>query len=200
MTAHDSEPQSAGWTLTQLAETIRNADALLLDAIVLLAPDAHGGMPDDAEIALSAHDAECVSDALEEAAELTERLRLLASRLPAGELHATYEEVRTAAAADLAQGIIDPRRALLAARLLDVEHGWPALAQALRESDVAPVWEGIGVAELLGCFRGADRAIVERAVADAQLAPETSLASCPPDRLEALAGALERHASRPHGP
>jgi hypothetical protein len=199
MTDRDSDTHAAGWTLIQLAELVRGVEDLLVEATTVLAPDAHGGMPADAELSLGSTERQRVSDTLEEVAETADRLLLLASQLPQGEVHASYEDVRDAAAEDLTNGILDPQRALLAARLLDVRSGWPALAVALRESDVVTAWGSITVEQLLGRFRGGDRELVQRVVAEAGLPPDSPFASCQDAWLEQLAGALERHASRSRG-
>ena len=100
-----------------------------------------------------------------------------------------------AAAVDLASGILDPRRVLVAARLLDVERGWPALADSLAAGDVVSAWGGLTVDALLGRFRGADPSDVALVTAEADLVePDVPFSACPPARLAALAGALRAHA------
>src|SRR6185436_4018022 len=119
---------AAGWTVVQLSELVRRAEELLLDGITLVGPHAHAAMPDDACIELSPTELRRVATALIEGIEIAEQLELLAARLPDEAVAVDYGAVRDAAVADLASGIVDPRRVLLAARLLDVAHGWPALA------------------------------------------------------------------------
>jgi hypothetical protein len=191
------EAGQAGWTLVQLSEMVRRVEELLLDGITLAGPHLHAGMPPDAVLELTATDVRRVVAALAEGMEIAERLELLAAHLPDGPVDAEYEAVRDAAAADLARGIVDPRRALLAARLLDVEHGWPALATALSSGDATDTWQSLTVEELLTRFRGADRDVARALVADAGLAPDARFASAPPERLAALADRLRRHAGRP---
>jgi hypothetical protein len=103
--------------------------------------------------------------------------------------------VRDAAAADLADGIVDPRRVLLAARLLDVRHGWPALAASLVAGDVVSAWGALTVGELIGRFRDADARVVARVVEEAGLRPGSRFAACPAEQLVAVAAGLRRHAS-----
>ena len=118
----------AGWTLVQLSELVRRAEELLLDGITLAGPHTHAGMPADATIELAPGELQRVAAALAEGVEIAEQLELLAARLPADPVLARYDAVRDAAAADVANGIVDPRRLLLAARLLDVATAgrrWP---------------------------------------------------------------------------
>jgi len=185
----------AGWTLVQLSEHVRRVEELLLDGIALLGPHAHAAMAPGATIELGPAELRRLVAALTEGGEIAEQLELLAARLPAGELSASYENVRAAAAADLASGIVDPRRLLLAARVLDVEHGWPALAASLAAGDVVSAWGGLSVEALLGRFRDADPALVALVAAEAGVEPGAPLAQCSADQLAALAGGLRRHAS-----
>lgn len=186
----------AGWTLVQLSELARRVEQLLLDGITLAGPHLHADMPAGAALRLTATDVHRVVASLAEGVEIGEQLELLASRLPDGPVDAGYDAVRDAAAADLARGIADPARVLVAARLLDVEHGWPALAACLRGADAVATWGRLGVEELLARFRGADRDIVLALAAEAGLEPAARFASCPPERLAALADGLQRHTSR----
>jgi hypothetical protein len=186
----------AGWTLVQLSELIRRAEELLLDGITLVGPHAHAGMPMQATLRLDEWQVRRVVAALVEGVELAEQLELLASRLPAGPIEADYAAVRDAAANDLAEGVVDPRRARLVARLLDVVHGWPALAASL-SGDVVSGWDGLTVEELLGSFRGADGEVVLQVMRRAGLRPGALFASCPPERLVALAAELRRVSGQP---
>jgi hypothetical protein len=194
----DDDPAGAGrvgWTLVQLSELVRRAEELLLDGITLVGPQAHAGMASDATIALGAAELNRVADTLTEGVEIAEQLELLAARLPAGAVEARYEAVRDAAAADLADGIVDPRRVLLAARLLDVRHGWPALAASLVAGDVVSAWGALTVGELIGRFRDADARAAARVVEEAGLRPGSRFAACPAEQLAAVAAGLRRHAS-----
>jgi hypothetical protein len=190
-----SDAGRAGWTLVQISELVRRAEELLLDGVALVGPHAHARMAADATIELSAAEARRVADALTEGVEIAEQLELLAAHLPGDAVVAGYEAVRAAAAEDLANGIVDPRRLLLAARLLDVAHGWRALAASLAAGDVVSALGTLTVETLLGRFRGADPAVVAQVAAEAGAAPGARLAECPPEQLTALAGELRRHAS-----
>jgi hypothetical protein len=185
----------SGWTLVQISELVRRAEELLLDGIALVGPHAHAAMPSQATIEVGADELRRVGASLVEGVEISEQLELLAARLPAGGIAASYDEVRAAAAADLAAGIVEPRRALLAARMLDVSHGWKALAASLAAEDVVSTWGTLTVEALLGRFRDADPRVVAQVVEEAGLAPQTRFDACPSERLEALAAGLRRHAS-----
>jgi hypothetical protein len=196
MTTVPDDAGRTGWTLVQLSELVRRAEELLLDGITLVGPHAHAGMAADATIELAPDELARVASQLTEGVEIAEQLDLLAARLPrnAG-IRASYEAVRNAAAADLANGIVDPRRMLLAARLLDVARGWPALAASLTAGDVVSAWGSLTVLELLGRFRNADPSLVGQIAAEAGVDQDTRFAACPPEQLEALAAGLRRHAT-----
>jgi hypothetical protein len=187
MSAPDDAGQ-AGWTLVQLSELVRRAEELLLDGITLVGPHAHAAMATDATIALGPDELRRISGALSEGVEIAEQLELLAGRLSGARVAAPYAAVRDAAAADLADGIVDPRRLLIAARLLDAAHGWPALAASLSAGDVVTAWGGL---------RDVDRDAVERVAAAAGVDPAERLSACAPERLAALAVGLRRHAGQP---
>ncbi len=198
MSTVGEQPSDAGrdgWALVQISELVRRAEELLLDGIALVGPHAHVGMAADATIELDAGEVRRVAEALTEGVEIAEQLELLAARLPGDAVVAGYEAVRAAAAEDLANGIVDPRRLLLAARLLDVPHGWSALAASLAAGDVVSAWGALTVEMLLGRFRGADPAVVALVAAEAGAEPGARLAECSPEQLAALAGELRRHAS-----
>lgn len=185
----------AGWALVQLSELVRRAEELLLDGITLVGPHAHAAMGRDATIELGAAELERVVAALTEGGEIAEQLELLAARLPGDAVTASYAAVRDAAAADLANGIVDPRRLLLAARILDAAHGWPALAASLTAGDAVSAWGALTVEGLLGRFRDVDVALVALVAAEAGVEAGARLAACSPEQLAALAGGLRRHAS-----
>ncbi|MFL5817203.1 MAG: hypothetical protein ACJ76L_06330 [Conexibacter sp.] len=191
--ADDAGP--AGWALIQISELVRRAEELLLDGITLVGPHAHGDMPSEATIELGADELRRVVASLLEGVEISEQLELLAARLPGDQIDAPYDAVRDAVAGDLATGIVEPRRVLLAARLLDVSTGWEALAASLAAGDVVSAWGALTVEELLGRFRNADPRTVAQVVEEAGLEPGMRFAACPAERLAALAAGLRRHAS-----
>lgn len=195
MSALADDAGSAGWTLVQISELVQRAEELLFDGVTLVGPHAHAAMPSGATIELGAEQLRRIGRSLIEGVEISEQLELLAARLPDAGIEASYEAVRGAVAADLASGIVEPRRALLAARLLDVPHGWEALAASLAAGDVVSAWGALTVEELLERFRDADPRAVEQVVEAAGLEPGTRFAACSAERLAELAAGLRRHAS-----
>jgi hypothetical protein len=183
------------WTLVQAGALLRDADDLLLACLRITGPEVHAGFPEDAAITLDVEAVEALHELFGELADLGDRLRVLGDCLPAAPLELRYEDLRDAAAEDLASGIADPGRALLAARALDLANGWPALAEALRTGDAHADWHEIAVAQLLRRFRGAHAHLVRGALADAGIHADTTFAECPPERLDALAAALEARAA-----
>jgi hypothetical protein len=200
MSAVADDAGRAGWTLVQISELVRRAEELLLDGIALVGPHAHAAMAPSATIELDADALRRMAGSLLEGVEIGEQLELLATRLPDGGIEASYAAVSGAVAADLASGIVEPRRVLLAARLLDVSHGWEALAASLTAGDVVSAWGPLTVEELLGRFRNADPHLVGQVVEEAGLAPGTRFAACPSEQLAALAAGLRRHASGQSAP
>ena len=198
MTTDPAErPDGVAWTLVQTAELLREADELLLASLRMLGPEAHAGFPEDAVLTLDLDAVEAVHSLLAELGDVGDRLRVLGDCLPAAAAELRYEDLRAAAAEDLASGIADPARALLAARTLDLAEGWPALAEALRTGDAHADWHEITVARLLRRFRGATAAAVEEVLAAAGIASDATFAACPPERLDRLATVLEAGAADP---
>lgn len=128
------------WRLVQLGTLIRSVEHLQLDLITLLGPEASSDIADGTTITLSGDEVRQIADRVDQAYELTDEARALAEQLGDSLLHVTFDEVRDGAATELGDGILDPRRALLAARLLDIGTGWKALARALQESEAASAW------------------------------------------------------------
>jgi hypothetical protein len=189
--ADELEPAAAAWTLVQTSALLRSADELLLTCLRVLGPEAHAGFPEDAVVALDVDAVEALHALLAELADVGDQLRVLGDCLPAAPLELRYEQLREATVADLASGVADPQRALLAARTLDLADGWPALAEALRAGEAHADWHEITVAQLLRRFRGADAALVRSVLAEAGIGEQAAFADCPPDRLDRLAAALE---------
>lgn len=135
-------------------------------------------------------------EALGEAiAELAAELQVLTAGLPDEAVEVAAEDVRREAASDLATGIFDEPRALLAARVLPFEDGWPALANGLRGSDAHWAWERMTVTQLLGGFRGASAGTVARVLGEAGVPARRPFAACAHEQLMRLAAALDRHAA-----
>lgn len=178
------------WTVVRVGDTLARAEQQLLAMLRLLDPHARATMPEEASWTLSASDLVQLRELLREQAETAELLTGLADALPVEAVHAVYAELREGAAGDLASGILDPDRAVLAAQALDTRTGWAALADALRATDVRMLWPRLTLGELLGTFRGADRHSIRRLLADAGLTPETTFADCQPAKLQRLANVL----------
>ena len=135
-------------------------------------------------------------EALGEAiAELASELQVLTAGLPEEAVEVAAEDVRREAADDLATGIFDEARALLAARVLPVHDGWPALAAGLRGSDAHWGWEQLTVAQLVGGFRGVHARDVARVLGEAGMPARRPFAACEHGQLMRLAAALDRHAA-----
>ncbi|HMJ03665.1 MAG TPA: hypothetical protein VK506_12020 [Conexibacter sp.] len=188
------EHWATSWTLVQVGALLRSSDELLLECQRIIGPAAHAGFPEDAALALDVDAVETLHTALAELGDLGDRLRVLGDCLPAAPLELRYADLRDAAAEELANGVADPGRALLAARALDLAVGWRALAAGLRAGDDHADWHELTVAHLLRRFRGADASSVGAVLIDAGIDPEATFADCPPEHLDALASALEARA------
>ncbi len=181
------------WSLLQAAELLRACDRLVLPALATLhGIDADRLVQEDRT--LSADDVSALRRTGEQLYDLVERLHLLLERLPDEAVEITHADVARAARDDLAEGVVDAARLLLAAHVLHVGQGWRALARSLRTADVHGAWECLTAGELLERFHGADAALVARALAAAELPAETPLARCDGAQLARLAAALEEHA------
>ena len=124
-------------------------------------------------------------------AELGMQVGDLGQRLPEGDLQGTADELAEEAAADLREGIIDPERARLAARLLTPDMGFPALAEALRSGDTHHQWEHLSVGELLASFRDATADAISGVLEAAHLSDAAEFATCDAHELDRLAVALQ---------
>ncbi|HYV14751.1 MAG TPA: hypothetical protein VE972_01875 [Conexibacter sp.] len=185
--------EAPSWSLLQIAELLRTGDDLLLPRLAAL----HAVTPELAngdEIAVAADEAAELRMLAEALAEVAGRLQTLIEDVPDGELGVAYGEVAAGAAEDLGRGIIDPARALLAARVLDVATGWRALAHALRNADTHAAWERTTIAGLLGRFRGVDERTLRRVLAAAEIDADAAFAACDEHATARLAAALEEHA------
>jgi hypothetical protein len=196
-----SEPRRAGtlsedpasWSLLQIAELLRTGDDLLLPRLAAL----HAVTPelgDGEEVTIAADEAAELRALAEALAEVAGRLQTLIDDVPDGEVGVVYEEVAAGAAEDLGHGIIDPARALLAARVLDAGAGWRALARALRQADTHAAWGRTTIGGLLARFRGVDERMLRRVLAVAEVEPEAAFATCDASTTARLAAALEEHA------
>jgi hypothetical protein len=185
--------EPASWLLLQIAELLRTGDDLLLPRLAAL----HAVTPElgeDDAVVIAAHEAVALRALAESLAELAGRLQTLVEGVPGGEVEVVYDEVTAGAAEDLGHGIIDPERALLAARVLDVGIGWRALAHALRNADTHAAWDCTTVGGLLARFRGVDERMLRRVLAVAEVDAHAAFATCDEYTTARLASALEEHA------
>jgi hypothetical protein len=179
------------WQLVQIAELVRRAEQLHLGAMRLLAPETRAEMPVGTIATMSAAEIQQLAATAAEGAEIAEQMRQLAERLPGEDVEIAYEDVREAAATDLAQGVLDPYRVLVAARVLDVATGWPALAEALRVVDIRDSWTGWTPRRMLSAFRGAGRKLVSHALQLADVPTDAVYSDCTADQLARLAAAID---------
>jgi hypothetical protein len=184
------------WLSVRIAELLRRAEEMVLAGLAVLGTELSAGIKPDADVVLSSGTVASLSRTVMEVAEVGERLRDLAERLPRDELRITYGAVRDGAARDLADGIMEARTALLAARVLDVPAGWSALAEALLSTDAPSFWGAMTPTELLSRFRGANAHEVRAVLADAGIESDASFAECGDDRIAQLASALLEHVRR----
>lgn len=179
------------WRLVEIAELVRRGEQLHLSAMSLLPSEVRAEMPEGTDTAIPAADIEQLASIAVESVEIAEQVCQLAQPLPDEDAVILYEDVREAAAADLAQGMLDHERVLVAARVLDVRAGWPALAEALRVVDIRDSWVHATPRRTLSAFRGAGRQLVTRALQLAGLSSEVAYADCTPEQLARLARAID---------
>jgi hypothetical protein len=158
------------------------AEDLHLQALRVLGPEIVPDIAEDTDTTLTADSLAELKACVGEMAELYSRVVQLAEGLPEEAVAVDYEAVRSGAAEDLSEGIIDPHRAELAACILDVSRGWPALAHGLSE-DVAQAWSDMSLGEVLGRFRGASELLVSSTLSVAGFAPETTFGAMSPANL-----------------
>jgi len=134
------------------------------------------------------------------AAELADevtQLEHLVERLPDTEIRVTPADVQAGASRQLAGGIMDVRTVRLAASALPLTSGWPALANALKDTDAHLCWGETTLGELLGRFRGAQPETIDRVLQQAQVDASTQWAQLAPQTVARLAEALATAATRP---
>lgn len=125
----------------------------------------------------------------EEVAELASQVALIIDDLPRETVAVEAWELAEAARTALADGIVDERRACAAAGLLTAEHGFPALAESLTDSDAHTYWTA-RVVDVLAAFMDVDETRARLAAALAGV-PETSrFGELPPERILELAHTL----------
>jgi hypothetical protein len=181
------------WNALQAAEGLRAIERMLADATILveeLEPESIG----EREPRISSGEVAALKRQCESLAELSSQVLQTAEHLPDGELTIDGEELCESAAKDLREGIIDPERVRLAARVLPAAVGWRALAHSLRSGDTHASWDDLPVDELLESFRDATRPAVMRVLEAAGVPEGLDFASCGDEDLSRLAAVLEEHA------
>lgn len=181
------------WIALQAAEQLRAAERLLLPAVAIAASLDPEGVR-DADAVIATQDVSKLKTISEDLAELCGQIVGLSDRLPDADLQVSYSDIVAAAADDLANGIMDPIRARLAARVLPIAVGWPALVEALRSTDAHAAWDDLTVGEMLTAFHDAEPALSNRVLAVAELSSSDRFSSCGTNGLRRLAAALAEHA------
>jgi hypothetical protein len=179
------------WWLVQIAELLRRSEQYHLRALTLL--NGVDREIDEHTVVLTGAETAEIETIGSELLGLAEQLHGLTAELPARAIEIAYPSIAARAGADLAAGIIDIERARLAASLLHVHDGWPALAHALTQSDAHLAWEDTTFIEFLASFRLAHGLLVRRVLDAARLDPDTTFADSEPQTIARLATALEEH-------
>lgn len=156
--------------------------------------DAFAGAADGAR-RLDVEDLERLRAIGEEVAELASQVALVIDGLPLGALDAGDGEIAAAARAALAEGIVDHRRALTAARLLNADEGLPALAEALVGSDAHAYWDA-RVVDVLAAFRDVDQHRARRLARSAGVPEAARFSELRPERVLVLAQVARQHVAR----
>lgn len=131
----------------------------------------------------------------EEVAELASQVALIIDDLPPDAVVAEGWEIADAARTALADGIVDQRRARAAAAMLSAEHGFPALAESLIDSDAHTYWSA-RVVDVLVAFRDVDETRARQAAALAGVPETARFDELPPERVLELAHTLYQLAAR----
>lgn len=144
---------------------------------------------------IAAHELEQLAAMGEEVAELSSQIALILDGLPLAPLVADGRELAGAARAALADGIADHRRALTAAGLLTAAQGFPALAEALIDTDAHAYWTA-RVVDMLAAFRDVDDLRARQAAALAGVAETACFRELEPERVLELAHTLRQLGAR----
>lgn len=181
------------WRLVQVAELLRRSHRLHEEALAELdRVEVAGHLAADGSITLSAPTTGELERCAEAIADLASQLRLLTNDLPAETVEIAARDVAREAMADLEAGIFDEQRALLAARVLSAEEGWPALVEALLASDAHWGWDTTSITDVLSAFRHVDLVEVARVVEEAGVDPHLPLGLCTAEQIGRLAAAIDR--------
>lgn len=188
MTSTASTP---AWTLLQALELARRIEEHVSGEFAFY---KGGGEPIVTSAATIAVLKQTAAELIDESAQLEN----LVERLPDTEIRVTAANVQAGASRQLAEGIIDVRTALLAASVLPVAIGWPALARALRGSDAHRFWNATTVVDLLRRFRGAQPDALDRVLEQAQVDGSTLWVELAARTVGRLAEILATAADAPH--
>lgn len=182
------------WACVQIGDLLRRAGDEVRHATTALDLDPVYVSP-DLEHTIPGAEADQLKRMLLGIAELGEHLEHLAEKLPADDdIRITGDDISTEAAEDLANGILDPNRALLAAEILGRQAGLGALSNALLRSEAHAAWTEVTVEDLLSRFRGVDPLLVREILSDTRLAPSVSFADLDAADAARLAAALAHFA------
>jgi hypothetical protein len=190
-----ASPAGFAWSLVQVADLLARAREPFDEAVSVLGADLVAALVGGEAVALEAERVAQFKDAALELVDLVDQLAGLVERLAVERLDVDPDAARLGALADLAAGILDPCRVLLAARLLGVREGCAALADALRGTGAHVAWGEMSLQELLGCLRGVDPSLAVGVAARAGVPGGLVLAQADQDEIERVATALERHAA-----
>lgn len=163
MTAPVSTP---AWTLIQSLELLRRVGEHMSADFVF---HEGRGEPIVASATTIAGLKRTAAELIDEATQLEN----LVERLPDADIRVTATNVQAGASRQLGDGILEVHTAVLAASVLPVSIGWPALASALRRSETHRFWDATTVADLLRRFRGAKPEMIDRVLRQAQVDPST---------------------------
>lgn len=144
---------------------------------------------------LAANELEQLVGMSEEVAELASQIALILAGLPHDPVVAEERELTGAARAALADGIADHRRAFAAASLLTAAQGFPALADALIDTDAHAYWTA-RVVDMLAAFRDVDDLRARQAAALAGVGATACFCELAPERVLELAHTLRQLGAR----
>jgi hypothetical protein len=131
----------------------------------------------------------------DEVAELSSQIALILDSIPLDPLVVGEQELIGAARAALAGGIADHCRALAAVGLLTADQGFPALAEALIDTDAHAYWNA-RVVDMLAAFRDVDDLRARQTAALAGVADTACFCELEPQRVLELAHILRRLGAR----
>jgi hypothetical protein len=190
-TAHEMGAGEAAFALCEL-EWMRTRALVQLSCVELsaFADQMSGGVAEAGPELV-----ERVRAAVDEVEALVMSFGQRLASLPARGVLATSDDVATAAATALEEGIIDAERALHAARWVEVGAGLGALARSLASSDAYRFWN-VRVEQFVAAFQGADRQLA-RAIANEADVVDLCFSDLTDRQLARLAAALcQAHGER----